>query len=122
MNPTPSREALLEDLARLGVKHTPDNIVAIGRNAAGSIVFLKEGNSRAGLEHIILQHGEDFAKRGIAVERIPDAVLKAATEGVQIAIQGTRPVFEVEFDGQTHLIAVTVGTNGFIVGANPATR
>ena len=122
MNPTPSREALLEDLGRLGVRHTPDNIVAIGRNAAGSIVFLEKGNSRAGLEHIILQHGEDFAKRGIAVERIPGAVLKAATEGVQIAIQGTRPVYEVEFDGQRHLIAVTVADNGFVVGANPATR
>jgi hypothetical protein len=122
MIPPPSREALIEDLARLGVKFTLDNIVAIRRDATGRILFLEKGNSRAGLEHIVLQHGDDFAKRGIAVEKIPDAVLKAAADGVQVAIQGTRPVYEVEFDGRTHLIAVTVGTNGFIVGANPATR
>jgi len=29
-----------------------------------------------------------------------------------------RPIFEVEHNGQTHHVAVTIGKNGFIVGAN----
>ena len=29
-----------------------------------------------------------------------------------------RPIFEVQYGGQTHYITVSVGDNGFIVGAN----
>jgi hypothetical protein len=83
-------------------------------------VFLEQGNARAGLQHIVEQHGADFARRGISEAQIPDAVMAAATRGRQVGMQGTRPIFEVEFNGQTQRIAVTVGDNGFIVGANPA--
>ncbi|MFO0843757.1 MAG: hypothetical protein U0797_15410 [Gemmataceae bacterium] len=113
---------MLEELAQQGVKHTPEQVVAIARDAAGKVVFLEEGNARAGLRHIVEQHGADFARRGIPEERIPEAVLAAATRGTQVGIQGTRPIFEVDFDGQTRRIAVTVGANGFIVGANPAAK
>ena len=122
MDPVSPREKLLEELARLGVRHTPSKVVAIGRNAAGTIVFLEQGNARAGLEHILLQHGEDFSRRGIDEVMIPDAILNAVIDGKRVGVQGTRPVYEVEFNGQVHVIAVTVGDNGFIVGANPATR
>jgi hypothetical protein len=117
-----SRESLLEELARLRVKHTPSKVIAIARNAAGVIVFLEQGNARAGLEHILLQHGEDFARCGIGEAMIPAAILSAAIDGKQIGVQGTRPIYEVEFDGRTQLIAVTIADNGFVVGANPATR
>ena len=83
---------------------------------------MEKGNARAGLEHIILQHGADFARRGIGEAMIPDAILNAVIDGKQVGVQGTRPVYEVEFDGQIHLIAVTVADNGFVVGANPPTR
>jgi hypothetical protein len=123
MSSDPStRDSLLEELAQQGVKHTPEQVVAIARDAAGRIVFLEEGNTRAGLRHIVEQHGADFTRRGIPEERIPEAVLAAATLGRHIGTQGTRPIFEVDFDGQTQRIAVTVGANGFIVGANPAAR
>src|SRR5580704_14777041 len=52
--------------------------------------------------------------------QIPDAVMAAVTRGKQVGMQGIRPIFEVEFGGKTQRIAVTVGNNGFIVGANPA--
>jgi hypothetical protein len=116
----PTRDSLLEELARQGVKHTPAQVVAIARDANGRIVFLEEGNSRAGLRHIVEQHAPDFVRRGIAEEQIPEAVMAAATRGQQVGMQGKRPVFEVEFNGQTHRIAVTVGNNGFVVGANPS--
>jgi len=118
--PVATRESLLGDLAKGGVRHSPDKVVVIGRDASGKVVFLEQGNAKAGLQHIVDAHGADFARRGIPVEQVPDAVLAAATRGRPVGMQGTRPIYEVEFNGQTHRIAVTVGDNGFIVGANPA--
>ena len=49
--------------------------------------------------------------------------MDAVTKGKQVGIQGQppgRPIYEIEIDGKQHFIAVTTGTNGFIVGANPA--
>ena len=120
-----TRESLLGELATKGVKHTPDKVVAIAKDGTGKVVFLEQGNAKAGLQHIVDQHGADFARRGIPAEQIPDAVLAAATRGKPVGFQGAgtgRPIYEVEFNGQTHRIAVTVGDNGFIVGANPAAK
>lgn len=39
--------------------------------------------------------------------------------GKVVDIQGTRPVYQVIFNGKTNYIAVDVGNNGYIVGANP---
>lgn len=111
--------ALIQKLQEGGVKFTPGNVVAAGENADGQVVFLETGNSRAGLTHIIEQHGGQFAQMGISEGRIPDFVVTAATEGRVVGIQGTRPIFEVEFEGQARRVAVTVGSNGFVVGANP---
>lgn len=117
---TPSVDpALIQKLQESGVKFTPGNVVAAGENADGQVVFLETGNSRAGLTHIIEQHGGQFAQMGIPEEQVPDFVVTAATEGKAVGIQGTRPIFEAEFDGQTRRVAVTVGSNGFVVGANP---
>src|SRR5882724_1991482 len=73
-----TREALLEELAKQGVKHSPEHVVAIARDAGGRVVFLEEGNARAGLVHIVAQHAADFARRGISEAQIPDAVMQAA--------------------------------------------
>lgn len=61
----------------------------------------------------------DFARRGIPKEKIPDAVWKAATEGTPVEVQGTRTVFEVQFEGRTQKIAVQIDNRGRIYGANP---
>jgi hypothetical protein len=111
---------LLNELAQQGVKHTLENVVAIAKDASGKIVFLETGGPNAGLQHIVQEHGAQFAQQGIAEAQIPDAVMAAVTRGRQVGMQGTRPIFEVEFGGKTQRIAVTVGNNGFIVGANPA--
>jgi hypothetical protein len=111
---------LPNELAQQGVKHTPENVVAIAKDAGGKIVFLEKGGPKAGLQHIVEQHGAQFAQQGIAEAQIPEAVMAAVTRGKQVGMQGTRPIFEVEFGGKTQRIAVTVGDNGFIVGANPA--
>jgi RHS repeat-associated protein len=114
---------LLDELAAAGVKHNPSDIVRIAKDGSGRVVFLETGNSRAGLAHIVGQHGDDFARRGISVDQIPDLVTNAASNGRIVGYQGAgtgRPIYEVVFDGSTHRVAVTVGNNGFIVGANPA--
>ena len=122
-NPGPNRPAdskLVKGLAEQGIKHTPEDIVRIRQTPTGKTVFLEKGNSRASLEHIVKKHGEDFARKGISEEQIPDVVITAVTEGKLVGTQGSRPIYETVINGVKQRIAVTVGNNGFIVGANPA--
>ncbi|WP_138909787.1 polymorphic toxin-type HINT domain-containing protein [Streptomyces chryseus] len=113
---------LLDEMKETGVKFDPEKVIRAERNADGKIVFLEEGNSRAGLKHILEEHADDFERSGIAREDIPDLVMQAATKGKKVGTQGKgdgRPIYEVEFKGQKRRVAVTVGNNGFVVGANP---
>lgn len=121
------KAALLAALLDAGIKHSPEKIVRIAKQADGKIVFLEEGKPGrrgSGLAHILKEHQEDFARRGIAENEIPDAVIAAITRGTFLGYQGTieprREIYEVTFNGKTQCIAVTVGDNGYIVGANPA--
>jgi hypothetical protein len=116
---TPSRQELLDELKAKGVKHNPGDIVEIGKNRAGDIVFLENGNSRAGLVHIKDRHAGDFMNVGVPAENIGRLVFTAVTEGTVVGTQRTRPIYEVVFEGKTYRLAVSVGDNGFIVGANP---
>jgi hypothetical protein len=116
----PAKDALVKELQDSGVKCDPSKIVRIERGADGKIRFLEEGNSRAGLQHIVEEHSEDFANKGVPEGDIPDVVMRAVTDGKQVGMQGTRPIYEVMYGGKLLKIAVTVGSNGFIVGANPS--
>jgi hypothetical protein len=118
ITPTPSREELIDELARSGVKHSPEKIVAIGRDPDGRIVFLETGSPSAGLEHILQKQGQ-FAQRGVGQDQVADYVLTAVTKGKVVGMQRTRPIYEFQWNGTTHRLAVTVGDNGYIVGANP---
>jgi hypothetical protein len=117
-----SRQDLLDELQRQGIKHNPDDIVEIGRTEAGQIVFLEKGNSRAGLQHITERHAADFANVGVPEEKIAKLVFTAVTTGRVVGAQRTRPIYEVVFEGRLYKLAVSVGDNGFIVGANPVGR
>ncbi len=119
--------ALLAELSQLNIKHTPEKIVKIAKQANGKIVFLeqgKPGKRGSGLLHILEGHQEDFANRGIAENEISDVVIAAVTNGIFLGYQGTveprREIYEIIFNGKKHCIAVTVSDNGYIVGANPA--
>ena len=64
----------------------------------------------------------NFNAKGIASTDISDFVLTAVSKGKIIGYQGKgtgRPIYEVEYNGKTYQVAVTVGDNGYIVGANP---
>ncbi|RME24118.1 MAG: hypothetical protein D6798_11995 [Deltaproteobacteria bacterium] len=105
-------------MAEAGVKHAPDRVVAIER-IGGRIVFLEQGNGRAGFQHILQRHAADFRNKGIAERDIPTLLFEALRSGRQVGMQGSRPVYEVTFRGARLRVAITVGDNGFIVGANP---
>lgn len=50
--------------------------------------------------------------------------MESITNGKIVGYQGRgtgRPIYEVMFNGNKHHTARTVGSNGFIVGANPTT-
>ena len=76
----------------------------------------------SGLLHILDAHESDFNNKGISTEDIADFVLTAVSKGKIIGYQGKgtgRPIYQVEYYGKTYKVAVTVGSNGYIVGANP---
>ncbi|MBD2692838.1 hypothetical protein [Anabaena catenula] len=118
------KAALLAALLEAGIKHNPEEIVQIAQQPDGKIVFLEEGNADAGLQHILEKHSSQFADQGIETDQIADAIITAVTEGKIVGYQGrkkTRPIYEVNFNGKTLYISVTVSDNGYIVGANPKT-
>ncbi|WGG52757.1 hemagglutinin repeat-containing protein [Rugamonas sp. DEMB1] len=114
--------ALLVELAENGVKFTADRVVATGRNSAGKVVFLELGDSSAGLQHILERHALNFADKGILSSEIPSVVMKAVTEGKIVGVNGSAPVFEIVHNGIVQHISVGVGSNGFIVRANPVSK
>ncbi|AKA70511.1 hypothetical protein [Clostridium scatologenes] len=114
---------LVDELASSGVKYSPDDVVAVAKTADGKLVWLENGNSKARIQHI-LDHADDFAKKGVQQDKIQDLVMESLTNGKVVDYQGRgtgRPIYEVTFEGKTYHIAITVGDNGYIVGANPTT-
>ncbi len=119
------REELIAQLRASGVKHNPENILRITRLSEGKIVFLEIGNDISGWQHIRKDHANDFANRGIPEDMIIDAIMSAVTSGIIIGTQGTkrkRDVYEIEFNGVVQYISISVGENGYIVGANPTRK
>lgn len=113
---------LIAELQRQGIRHTAADIVRIVKTGDGRLIFLEKGNSKAGLQHIIERHADDFARRGVSAAEIPDLVMKAVTEGKYVGtLSGGWPIYQVSHGGRLQTVAVDVGDNGFIVGANPAT-
>ena len=109
---------LLDELAKSGVKYNPEDIVAITKTADGKIVWLENGNSNAGLEHI-MQHADQFAAKGVSSDKIPDFIMYAIKNGKIVGKQRTRPIYEVMYEGKLQRVAISISGNGFIVGANP---
>jgi hypothetical protein len=121
------RQALIAELQHLGVKHTSDRIICIGRMASGKIVFLEEGRKGqggCGLAHILERHKVDFERRGISPSQIPALIIAALTKGEFLGYQSVREprkeIYEILFEDEIQYIAISVSDNGYIVGANPS--
>lgn len=67
----------------------------------------------------ILQKLEQLERKDMEHD---EKIMLIFEEGKQIGMQNTRQVFEFVFKGKARKIAVQVGDNGYIVGANPVSR
>jgi hypothetical protein len=114
--------SLINESASKGIKVTPENVIATTRSANGQIIFLETGNSKAGLQHIVAEHKNDFANIGVSETQIPKVLMRAINENKAIGYQGVgigRPIYETTINGQKQKIAITIDDNGYVVGANP---
>jgi len=76
-----------------------------------------------GSKHIIERHLPQFVKKGISKEVLPNFILDVVAYGSIVGYQGKdRPIFAHVYNGKSYLIAVSIGDNGFIVGANPKSK
>ena len=118
-----ANRALMDELAAQGEKFSPEKIVGITKDPSGKIVWIEEGNSKSGLEHIVNEHEKQFNGQGISTEEIPNYILEAVHQGNIVGTQGSGPrprtVYEVIYEGEPHHIAVQISDNGYIVSANP---
>ncbi|RGC52320.1 hypothetical protein [Absiella sp. AM29-15] len=113
----------MKELAESGVKYNVEDVVMITKNSSGKLVWLEYGGDSAGLNHIIEKHGKDFIKIGISQDEIPDYLASAVEKGKIVGYQGRgtgRPIYEFVYNGTTQRVGITIGDNGFIVGANPS--
>ncbi|BBH37767.1 MAG: hypothetical protein ACK4ZI_23255 [Microcystis sp.] len=118
-----SFEELINELKLRNIKHNSQDIIAITQLDNGRIIFLEIGNSSSGWEHILNKHGEDFQRRGIAINNIIDFLMKAITMGQLIGTQGTsRSIYKVDYQGEIQYISIDIGSNGYVVSANLTPR
>jgi len=108
--------ALKNELANNGIRHNPNDIVFITRLPNGKIVWLENGNSAAGLQHITARHADHFAARGVT--DIPGFLKQLLqTDPLRNGMSNGRPFVEFMFEGRLYRVAI--GTNGFIVSFYP---
>lgn len=125
----------LTRLEEAGVKLSRPDVVWADRVPADGViktkadaVFLETGNPKAGLKHILdgnpeagtVGHADDFARRGVPREQVPDLIREAVDKGTATATKksGTYDI-AVNFNGVDHNLRVAIGNNGFIVSAFP---
>ncbi|OUI77764.1 hypothetical protein HK18_02865 [Commensalibacter intestini] len=115
-------QSYLDEMSANGVKFSPDRLVRVEKLDDGRIVFLEKGDEDSGLQHIIKEHAQEFADKGVSEAEIPDLIMETL-KGKPVGYQGKgtgRPIYEITINGQRERIAITTGSNGYIVGANPA--
>ncbi|WP_244597404.1 hemagglutinin repeat-containing protein [Rhizobium hidalgonense] len=115
-----TRTRLIDELIGKGAKVAPQSVIEIQR-VNGKTIWLETGSSTAGLRHIVGEHGAEFAQRGFSELEIPTILFAALQQNNVVGYQGRgagRPIYEFDYRGQIYRLAITVGNNGFIVGAN----
>ena len=106
----------------LAIERMPDKIVWLeeGLDDAQALAKYGKKDSGRGFRHILEDHEADFLRQGISQNEIPDAIMQALRENNVIDNQGrTRLVYFTNYKGRDYAIAIEIGSNGYIVGANP---
>lgn len=94
-------------------------MVDIRRLPDGRTVWLEKGTDAAGLQHIYKRHEVDFVSKGISRDDIPNVVMSALERGKIVGTNGSASVYRIMYNGVEQNIAVGIGSNGFVVRANP---
>jgi filamentous hemagglutinin len=115
----PNRTQLIDELVAAGTKVTPGNVVDVRKLPDGRTVWLETGSDAAGLQHIYKRHEVDFANKGIARQDIPTVVMDALGQGNIVGTNGSANVYRIVHNGVEQNIAIGLGSNGFVVRANP---
>lgn len=112
----------------LAIERMPDKIVwlEIGKTRADALkATMAQGVEvkPTGYKHILEEHRSQFIDRELAEEDIIPVIMQALRENNVVDKQGrSRLVYLTNYKGKEQFIAIEVGGNGYIVGANPGKR
>lgn len=115
-------KALIDEVIANGYKISPEKVLMITKDANGRIAWLETGNKKSGLQHILEEHEDQFNDHGIIKEDIPNYILEAFYQGNIVGTQGNknpRTIYDFDYNGKKQRIAIQIGSNGYIVSANP---
>lgn len=113
-------EPYLEELEQSGVKYNAKDIVGIVKNPNGVLSWLETGNSRAGLQHIMERHSQDFSRWGLTSEdKVGKFIMDTVQKGGGTSLEGGGTIYNVVVNGVSKQLMVVSGSNGFIVTAHP---
>ncbi|WP_290850740.1 PKD domain-containing protein [Eubacterium sp. LMAG:50] len=110
------KSRLLNELENSGVKYNPDNVVRVMKNSEGKLMWLENGNSKAGLTHILERHADDFASQGVSdIPKLLENVL--STNPIKSGSNVKGRFADYIWNGNSYRVAY--GTNGFVVSFYP---
>lgn len=118
---------LIKLAANSNVKMTLEKVIRIwqidkNRQIPGlekRILWVEDNLPTAGYQ-LILKHASEFEQIGITKDQLSEVAEAATTIGIPGGVLGLpgRPIFGLIFYGKPLAVAVSVGSNGFVVGMN----
>ena len=123
-----TKSQLIQELKSKNIKFSEKDIQFITKDKTGQTIWLENGNSNAGLKHIISRHATDFqSKHGVSQSEIKNHLNKVFTSGKveysRTTQRNGRMGYErlYTYNGKHYLLS-GVGTNGYIVSAYPLSK
>lgn len=107
---------LMIELENSGAKFNKDEVLMITKNYVNKLMWLEEGNERAGLKHIQLRHSVDFAP-GVNIPLMLKDLLKRKPieHSVRKGRNGKKLADVYIYKKDHHKYKVAYGSNGYIV-------
>lgn len=81
-----TREQLMAELARRE-DVCLDQVLEVGRNSNGQLIWLEMGNAKSGWQHILAKI-TDFESRGIPSDQVPQFLMAALQQGCVCGLVG----------------------------------
>lgn len=78
----------------LPVGGNPSQTIFKARGPDGQLVWLEKGSEKSGLQHIIKEHANQFAGKGISGDEIPDALKTALDKGTVVVVERDGVIYQ----------------------------